>query len=304
MALYLGIDVGATWTRALLADGSGRAHNRIKVRTGPNPVAEISEAVASWSFEAVGVGSIGPLDVRKGWVTNAPNSPSRQFPLVEPLKRFGRPVAVANDCVAAVWGEYTFGGWGVDNIAYLTLSTGLGVGAVVNGHLLLGKEGNAHELGHAVIDIKSDVKCGCGGVGHWEGLASGANIPRHFKIFAERAGFKPPDVKTSEEVFRLYREGDRAAQAFIDYWIEVNAAGIAVITAAYDPEVLVVGGSIALNHWDIFKAVEDKLRKYTPLTPPAIEKAKFGDDEVAIGAVALVVNVPDTLRKFGYPRVP
>ncbi|KUO85497.1 glucokinase [Thermoproteus sp. CP80] len=300
--MILAIDVGATWTRVLLVERDGSVRRREKLRTGSDPVGDAARLAESWDFEAVGVGSIGPLDLRTGWVTAAPNSPSNRFPLVEPLLRFRKPIYAANDCVAAAWGEYVLGGWGVENLAYLTVSTGLGVGAVVNGHLLLGKEGNAHELGHAVLDLTSGVKCGCGGLGHWEAMASGANIPRYFRAYAERLGRRPPEVRTSEDVFRLYREGDPLAQAFIDHWLDVNAAGIAVVTAAYDPEVLLVGGSIALNHWDVFKAVEDRLRKYTPLTPPALEKAKFGDDEVAIGAAALAIKPPDTLKKFGYPK--
>ena len=59
---YLGIDVGATWTRALLVSQRGEVLNRVKIRTGPNPLAEISSYVEGWEFDAVGVGSIGPLD--------------------------------------------------------------------------------------------------------------------------------------------------------------------------------------------------------------------------------------------------
>ncbi len=300
--MILAIDVGATWTRVLLVDRNGAVRRREKVRTTADPVADAARIAEGWDFEAVGVGSIGPMDLKTGWVVGAPNSPASRFSLVDPLLKFKKPIYASNDCVAAAWGEYVLGGWGVENIAYLTISTGLGVGAVVNGHLLLGKAGNAHELGHAVIDLSGGAKCGCGGLGHWEALASGANIPKYFKIYAERLGKRAPDVKSSEEVFELYREGDPLAQAFVDHWLEVNAAGIAVITAAYDPEVLVVGGSIALSHWDVFKAVEDRLRKYTPLTPPSIERAKFGDDEVAMGAAALAIEPPDTLKKFGYPK--
>ena len=300
--MILAIDVGATWTRVLLVSRDGRVERREKFRTDKSPVEKAARLVEGWEFEAIGVGSIGPMDLRRGWVTASPNSPSKSFPLVEPLLKFKRPVYVANDCVAAAWGEYVLGGWGVDNLAYLTLSTGLGVGAVVNGHLILGKEGNAHELGHAVLDVRGDVKCGCGGLGHWEAMAGGANIPSYFRVFAARLGLRAPEVRTAEDVFKLYREGDRVAQMFVDHWVDVNAAGIATITAAYDPEVLVVGGSIALNHWDLVEAAVDRLKKYTPLTPPALEKAKFGDDEVAMGAAALAIRPPDTLKKFGYPR--
>ncbi|MBP1448628.1 MAG: ROK family protein, partial [Thermoproteus sp.] len=142
----------------------------------------------------------------------------------------------------------------------------------------------------------------CGGLGHWEALAAGANLPRYFKAYLEALGVRPPDVRSAEEVFRLYREGDKAARLFVDHWLDVNAAGIATLAAAYDPEVLVVGGSVALHNWDVFVGVADRLKKYIAVTPPAIERAKFGDDEVAIGAAALAVRPPESLKRFGYPR--
>lgn len=302
--MILAIDVGATWTRVELIDESGRVARREKFRTDASPVETAARLAEGWSFDAVGVGSIGPIDIRRGWAAAAPNAPSRSFPLVDPLRRFGKPIYVANDTVAAAWGEYVFGGWGVDNLAYLTISTGVGVGAVVNGCLLMGKAGNAHELGHLPLKFDADFRCGCGGAGHWEAFAGGANIPRYFKALAEARGLKAPEVKSAEDVFKLYREGDKAATIFVESWLSVNAAGIAAISVAYDPEVLVIGGSIALNHWDLIEAAADLAKRYLPggVDLPAVEKAKFGDDEVAVGAAALAVRPPESLRKFGYPR--
>lgn len=297
MRFFLGIDVGATWTRALLINEAGHVISRLKIRTGANPVEDVAQAVASWRFDAVGVGSIGPLDLKTGWVVNAPNSPSRQFPLVEPLKRFGKPIAVANDCVAAVWGEYVFR-HPVENLVYITLSTGVGVGAVVNGILLLGKDGNAHELGHAVIDFRSGRRCGCGGRGHFEAFVGGANMP---KFYQEVTGELPIEPA---EIFRRYRQGHEKAREFVELWLDAVAAGVATVVAAYDPELLLMGGSIALNNWDVIAGkLPERLKEYLGVREPAIVQASFGDDEVAIGAAALAYRTPETLRKFGYPRV-
>lgn len=289
MGRYLGIDVGATWTRAVLTDDWGNVLERAKIRTGADPLGEISSLLTGWTFDGVGVGSIGPLDLARGWVVNSPNSPTRQFPLVEPLKKFGKPVVVANDCVAAVWGEYLYK-HRRDNLVYMTISTGVGFGAVVNGFLLLGKDGNAHELGHAVVDFKSQRRCGCGGLGHLEAYVGGGNVAKAF-------GREPA------ELFRLYRANDRKAVEFIDMWLDALAAGVATAIAAYDPEVFIVGGSIALSNWDIIAPeLERRLEKYLAIRPPEIKTASFGDDEVAIGAAALVRQTPEALKKFGYPR--
>jgi len=296
MRFFLGIDVGATWTRALLIDEAGRVINRVKVKTSANPVEDVAKAVAGWRFDAVGVGSIGPLDLKTGWVVNAPNSPSRQFPLVEPLKRFGKPIAVANDCVAAVWGEYVFR-HPVENLVYITLSTGVGIGAIVNGVLLLGKDGNAHELGHAVIDFRSGRRCGCGGRGHLEAFVGGANMPGFYQEVTGELPIEPA------EIFRRYRQGHEGAREFVELWLDAVAAGVATVAAAYDPELLLIGGSVALNNWDIIAGkLPERLREYLGVREPAIAQASFGDDEVAVGAAALAYHTPETLRKFGYPR--
>ena len=296
MPFFLGVDIGATWTRALLIDETGRVLNRVKIRTSVNPLEDVAQAVADWHFDAVGVGSIGPLDLRSGWVVNSPNSPSRRFPLVEPLKKLGRPVVVANDCVAAVWGEYVFR-HSVDNLVYVTLSTGVGVGAIVNGVLLLGKDGNAHELGHAVVDFRSKRGCGCGGRGHFEAFVGGANMPSFYQEVTGELPLEPA------EIFKRYRQGHEKTREFMELWLDALAAGIATVIAAYDPELVLFGGSIALNNWDIIaEELPRRLREYLGVREPTIAQASFGDDEVAIGAAALAYRTPESLRKFGYPR--
>ena len=296
MSKYLGIDVGATWTRAVVIDEYGRLYNRIKIRTTEDPLSQIAEVVANWEFKAVGVGSIGPLDLRKGWVVNSPNSPSRSFPLVEPLKKLNRPVVVANDCVAAVWGEYVFK-HGVENLVYVTISTGVGVGAIVNGVLILGKDGNAHELGHAAINFREGRLCGCGGRGHFEAYVGGAHLTTFYKEETGR------DVKNPVDIFNLYRKNDLETKRFVKTWLQALAAGLATVIAAYDPELLIVGGSVALNNWDIIEnELPHMLRQYLGVREPEITIASFGDDEVAVGAAALAYRVPETLKKFGYPR--
>lgn len=192
----LAVDVGATRTRVAIFDRRGMKLLRKEVIKTPHEgdediVAEAIIAVAERliaslglsEVTAVGAGTIGPLDVRRGYVVNPPNIPLKGFSLREPLmKRFNVPVYVVNDCVAAVYAEYMSGaGLGRDNVVYVTISSGIGAGVIVDGHLLLGKDGNAHEVGHLVLSYDSSIKCGCGGVGRWEALASGNNLWRLLK---------------------------------------------------------------------------------------------------------------------------
>ena len=119
---------------------------------------------ASGGFCKIGVASAGPLDLREGAVVHSPNIGFDYIPLVKPLEdEFKVPVYLCNDCVAGVIGEKELGyGRGYGNLVYVTLSSGIGGGVFVDNHLLIGKDGNAHEIGHITIDYEGKLTCGCG----------------------------------------------------------------------------------------------------------------------------------------------
>lgn len=184
---------------------------------------------------------------------------------------------------------------------------------MVDGELLVGKDGNAHEIGHIVVDYSSKLRCGCGGYGHWEGIASGANIPRSFVDYIERSGIcgkVDPEssplcrevgegrLPSSEEVFSQYYRGDPAAVAYIEkYLLPVNAAGIASAINSYDPEIVVLGGGVALNNREVFMKAVEYLDRYLAVRKPEISFTAFGDDVGIYGAVALAMRPPRSLRK-------
>ncbi|KUO80940.1 MAG: ROK family protein [Vulcanisaeta sp.] len=323
--VYVGIDVGATFIRVGLVDEGGSVIDKLKVRQpssgDENTVAEViikavKNLARSRSIAGIGIGSIGPLDLKSGIVPLAPNAPIKRFKLVEPIIReFRVPVVLGNDAMAAVWGEYVFGiGKGIRNLVYITFSTGIGAGVIVDGHLLIGKDGNAHEIGHAVIDIDSNIQCGCGGYGHWEALGSGANVPRVIKEFIKGKTYRSRlherlsrnEYVSTEEVFQAYYDGDELARDFIDnFLMRVHAAGIATVMNAYDPELIVLGGSMALNNKELFRAgIGRYLGRYLTVRAARIEFTEFGDDIGIVGAAALVYKVPDSLREFveGYNK--
>ncbi len=98
-------------------------------------------------------------------------------------------------------------------------------------------------------------------------------------------------------------EGDKVAEKYLDYWLEVNAAGIATVSVSYDPELIVIGGSVALNNWDFFiEGIKKKVKGKIRVAEPTFEKASFGDDEVLMGAIAIARQPPASLKAFGYPR--
>lgn len=318
MKYFIAVDIGATKTRVALC-----THERILEKvvyntprdTRPRAVIEpILELIRTkWgkhvsNVVAIGVATVGPLDIKTGCVVNAPNIPARSFEVKRPLSIFKKPVYVVNDCVAAIWGERHYGlARYVDNAVYVTLSTGVGAGVIVDGNLLLGKAGNAHEVGHIVIDFNSDLPCGCGGRGHWESYAGGANLPNVAKYVAEK---ERVNSKLSEQVlsnvkidpkdiFDYYRLGDALAKKVVELYIKATAAGLASVINAYDPELILLGGSIFLNNIDILmNPIISQVEANIVTKMPEIRPTTLGDDVVLRGALAIAVNPPTKLAKL------
>ncbi len=325
MKLFIGIDIGATWTRIALSKPSGEIVRRTSFRTprsgGRSAVAEaiVDEVKGSLSnympsVEAIGVGTIGPLDLSNGVVFNAANLPIKTFDVARPLmEELGKPVIMANDCVAAVWGEHVFGaGKNVENLVYVTISTGIGGGIIVDGNLLIGKSGNAHEIGHIVVDASGKMTCGCGGRGHWEAYSSGANIPRLASILIEEWSLSSLEKKSrvyeayasntlSPELIYAEAKGkDPLALRILSEVNKYNAAGFESIINAYDPELITIGGSIALSNPElvvepIVSYLENTKGLLTQL--PDIRRTELGGDIVLIGAIALAAMPPLNLLK-------
>ncbi|MEB2793491.1 MAG: ROK family protein [Caldisphaeraceae archaeon] len=312
----IAIDIGATNLRVALFNNTKKV-DEVKERTpkdSPESLsAKIIECIESLckkgDFDRIGIGSIGPLNLEEGTIEMAPNLGLRNVPLRNPLvNKFKKRVYIANDAMAGVWAEKVLGkGKESNDIVYLTISTGIGVGVIVDGNLLVGRRGNAHEMGHAVLDYTSNDICGCGGIGHWETFAGGRNIKKVALEKAtvwneERTNAYDLAVKGKlepEKLYQLAREGDKFATYLVDQINRVHAAGIASIVAAYDPEKIFIGGSIYLYNEDLIRASLIKYaRLYSGFGVPVIEKASFGDDQVLYGAASIAINPPKQIERF------
>lgn len=323
MSYVVGVDIGATYTRVVLADRDARILDREKFETPrESPLAPPAAIVSSikrllernglpeGSLKGIGVGSIGPLDMKRGIIIRAANLPLENVPIVEPLKReFGVPAYLVNDCVAAVVGERFFGeGRGHDNLAYITISTGIGGGIYVNGHLLLGKDGNAHEIGHMVIDAQGRLVCGCGRRGHWEAYSSGSGIPKLAKLLAaeepdifagSKLAVKGLENITSRDVYEAAKKGDAFALNVVKEASRYNAIGIANVVNVYDPSLITVGGSVALNNVElVVTPLKDLLPEYAVNRLPEIKTTSLGDDVGLYGAIALALGLEKLPKDF------
>lgn len=304
---YAAIDLGATNIRVATGNDSGIFDRLIEATDKTSGALGIVHQIIRMlktldirGLKSIGVGSIGPLRMSEGCIVGAPNLPFKEIPVVKPLEEeFKVPVRLLNDCSAAALGEHLYGaGRGVNNLVYVTLSTGIGGGAIVDGHLLQGKDGNAHEIGHLTIDPYSELTCGCGCRGHWEAYCGGKNIPNYARLlFRGREVEKGPLLElaegqlqrlTTEMIFGAARMEDPTALWVVERIGEINAVGFANIVNVYDPELITVGGSIALKNQElILRPIEDRITKHLINRKPEIMITPLGEDAVLYGALAL-----------------
>jgi glucokinase len=194
LPLVVGVDLGGTHIRTAVLQGS-KLHSRVSLLTGENPTPErllprvygaiqqaLDEAdITLDQIAGIGVSTPGPLNNRTGVIYSPPNLPGwENVPLRDLIQQhFNAPILVENDAHTAGLGEYMFGGGrGSRYMVYLTVSTGIGGGVLIDGKILEGANGTAGELGHMTIDWKGE-RCKCGNVGCLEYLASGTAIARY-----------------------------------------------------------------------------------------------------------------------------
>jgi glucokinase len=198
LPLVVGVDLGGTQIRTAILRGP-ELLSRVSLLTGEDPIPEriiprIYDAIQQALTEAsttldhitgIGIGAPGPLDSRTGIIFAPPNLPGwHNVPLRDSFEKHYSskiPIFVENDANAAGLGEYLFGaGRGSRDMVYLTISTGIGGGVIVDGNIMEGSKGTAGELGHMTIDWHGQ-RCNCGNIGCLEQLASGIAIARRAK---------------------------------------------------------------------------------------------------------------------------
>jgi glucokinase len=308
----LAVDVGGTHVRTAVSDQalrlSGRTDEPTRHDLGPDGVIDqivrqvrqsVAQSQASWDrVETLVVGVPGPLDSVTGVVLGPPNLPGwDNVPLRLSLEgELQMPVKVVNDANAAALGEFYFGaGRGHRNLVYLTVSTGIGGGVVVEGRLLEGTSGTAGELGHTTIDWRGPM-CKCGNRGCLEALASGTAIARRFYEAIE-AGERSVVTEwlngrraTAEDVALGARAGDPSSLAIFTAAGEALGYGIVNCIHTFNPDVIAVGGGVAKAGPLLFDPVQRVVDRYAlsvPRRAVRILLAELGEDVGLVGAAAL-----------------
>ncbi len=262
MDRFLGIDIGGTKVAFAVGTSDGAilaGRRRPLAPTGDalRDLARIAEdatallasaGLRASELAAVGVSAPGPLDSSAGLVLGPPNLPGwTRAPVAEVLAQaLGRPVRLENDANAAALAEWRFGaGRGEDDVAYLTLSTGLGAGLVLGSRLHRGRLDGAGEIGHASVEYPGEA-CACGLSGCLEAYVGGAAWARRLRAIAPGdsrilalAGGR--EALSPVHAVEAARAGDAFARAELQRVVEYLSRGIANLCFTVSPAVVILG---------------------------------------------------------------
>ncbi len=306
----IGVDLGGTLIRAVRTDLGGEKVARSQLPTEAESggeavmervntiIEEILREVELDEVLGIGIGAPGPIDA-DGRIYNPPNLPDwGDFSLTERIfDRFKRPAFAGNDANLAALGEHRFGaGQGVDDMVYMTISTGIGGGIISGGSLLLGARGYAAEVGHQTLVAGGPI-CGCGQPGHLEALASGPSIARNAKERLE-AGTSSiisdyGEEITSKSIAEAARAGDELAQELFAQAGFYIGLGLVNLIHILEPKRVLIGGGVSLAGDLLFEPIRETVDQQvmSPIYREVeILPAALGADVGLMGAVALVLS--------------
>ncbi|MGL4773568.1 MAG: ROK family protein [Clostridium sp.] len=305
----VGVDLGGTKIYTALTDLEGNIIKEKHVKTEAekgeaivldkilDTVEYVIDGVNKEEIKAIGLGSPGPLDVKAGKIVYTPNLPFKDFNIVEPIKaKFNLPTYLDNDANAATLGEFVFGaGKGTTNMVFITCSTGIGGGAIINGKIFRGSTSNALEIGHMTV-AKGGFRCGCGNVGCAEAMASGTAIMRKANEAVNtnvETSLKQYENPTGKEVFEEAAKGDRVSIEILDSALSYLGITVANIANAFDPDMIVIGGGVAANWNKVSEKISEEMNNRclkTILSNCKIEKAMLGAKAGVLGAAAIAIT--------------
>jgi glucokinase len=283
--MLAGIDLGGTQVRVALARSDGKLVASVKTKT---PQLKTPQGMVAWAaaeidrlrgnqkVTSIAIGAPGPIDLKRGILVNPPNLPWRNVALVSMLSRAtGAKVHLANDADMAGLGEFHHGaGRGTRHMVYITWSTGIGGGLIIDGRLHRGGHGTAGEVGHMIVDPNGPLD-NCGQHGCLEVFCGGANL-------AKETGHP------AAELFAAAARGDRHARMVVERSARYMGLALISLTNVIDPEMFVMGGGVTRSWKLVAPTMRETLRSSPFIKParrPLLRRARLGDRAGQVGAV-------------------
>ena len=259
----VGVDIGGTNIKFGIVDESGAILVRRKADTEPERGSDvIAESIVSGirdllqeaslrhgDLTSIGLGVPGTADSATGTVVYAPNLFWRNVPIVGAIQpSFAAPIAIAQDTRAAAWAEYLVGSArGVQNLAAVTLGTGIGCGMVIGGRIFHGGLNTAGEFGHQIVELDGDG-CNCGRRGCLEAYAGGLAIVRKAKEripdLSKLLG-KSESAVTVSDVYELAGKGNQEARQIADEVMRYIGIGLVNLINLTSVEAICISGGIS-----------------------------------------------------------
>ncbi len=304
---YLGMDVGATYIRFITYEVCLKKISNIKKKTFERygdvnleidrnickPINSIIEEMVSKNSRLLGIGvSLAAFFERQeGIITTWPNNSNwNNFPIKSYLeRRFRVPVVIEDDANTAALGEYLVGaGRGRESFAYITISTGIGCGIIVNGDLFIGHNGWAADLGHIRVTDENTL-CSCGNMGCLQAVASGPAIlktfmkTKEYHDMGDKAGFDVKDIKILAE-----NNVDEAKRVFYDAGLAVGKA-IANVVMLFDIPLIILGGGVMEAEEIIFGPIKQGVNQYLQgKRKISLVRSRIKENNGVYGALALI----------------
>ncbi|MFD8781066.1 ROK family protein [Kitasatospora sp. NPDC059599] len=296
----LGVDIGRARLRVAVADLSGTVVARRDVANRGRSANAVADTVVAAAHEATTeaglaadgivhavIGTPGVWDEERRGVRYASSLPGWGRPgLFDRIgEGLGTAVSVANDANLAALGEYTLGaGRGSRMFAYLLVGTGLGLGVVKDGELLLGAHGALGEIGQVPLPARADEPAAT-----IEQEAAADAVVRTARDFGLGADDGAGRQVTAKQVFQRARAGEAAALRAVEREAEQLAYAVAVLSAVLDPDLVVLGGGIGSSADLLLEPLEAALHRIAPMRP-TLAPSLLGEEAVLLGAVSTALE--------------
>ncbi|MCD8349506.1 MAG: ROK family protein [Planctomycetaceae bacterium] len=261
--------------------------------------------IAVSDLTGVGVGMAGHMRSRDGIVLFTSNLDGfAGYPLTRELssRLGGIRIILENDANCQAWAEYRYGaGMGHDDMVFVTVSTGIGAGIIINGRLYRGRTGTAGEIGHTIVEPNSDIACTCGNKGCFMALASTLNLDNIARQKSQRLPTRmflnpnahPGGRLDGRHIMAHARDGDAVALAIINEYADYLGIMLYNIFQIFNPSAIILGGGLMNWEFGYFERMQDK---FTALAgdmlhdPMTVAKASIGAGSGVLGAASLLLD--------------